>query len=132
MSERSEYSPGEFNWVDLATPDMDASAVFYGELLGWQREEVGDPEETRGYSNFTLRGKAVAGLGPLMMDQQSPAWNSYINVGDADETAAKVKGASGTVLMDPFDLPGGAGRMAVCQDAEGAFFSIWQAGAFTG
>ena len=132
MSERSEYSPGEFNWVDLATPDMDASAAFYGELLGWERREVGDPDETRGYSSFTYEGKAVAGVGPLMADEQAPAWNSYINVTDAEKTAGKVREAGGNVLMDPFDVPGGAGRMAVCQDAEGAFFSIWQAGAFSG
>jgi predicted enzyme related to lactoylglutathione lyase len=132
MSERSEYNPGEFSWVDLATPDMEASASFYGELMGWEREQVGDPEETGGYGNFTREGKAVAGIGPLMAEGQPPAWSSYVQVADAGETAARVREAGGTVLMDPFDIPGGAGRMTVCHDPEGAFFSLWQAGAFVG
>ncbi len=34
MSERSEYAPGEFCWVDLATTDVDGAIKFYGELLG--------------------------------------------------------------------------------------------------
>ena len=34
MSERSEYNPGEFCWVELAVPDSDAAAQFYGELIG--------------------------------------------------------------------------------------------------
>ena len=132
MSERSDYQPGEFCWVDLATPDIEASARFYGELIGWEREELGSPAETGGYSNFTFKGKTVAGVGPIMAAGQPPAWSSYISVADADESAAKVRDAGGAVLMDPFDIPGGAGRMAVCQDGEGAFFSIYQADAFQG
>jgi predicted enzyme related to lactoylglutathione lyase len=132
MSERSDYKPGEFCWVDLATPDLDASAGFYGELIDWERDQLGDSEEAHGYSNFIYKGKAVAGVGTLMMEGQPPAWSSYVNVADADETAAKVKEAGGNVMMDPFDVPGGSGRMTVCQDAEDAFFSIWQAGAFKG
>jgi predicted enzyme related to lactoylglutathione lyase len=132
MSERSEYSPGEFCWVDLGSPDLEASASFYGDLLGWERDELGPVEETRGYSNFLFKGKAVAGLGPIMGEGQPPAWNSYIRVDDADETAGKIRDASGSVMMGPFDLPGGAGRMAVCHDPEGAFFMLWQPKAFAG
>ena len=58
MSERSEYKPGEFCWVDLATTDIDAATRFYGDLLGVEAEPApGDPEETGGYGFFTQRGK---------------------------------------------------------------------------
>jgi predicted enzyme related to lactoylglutathione lyase len=51
MSERSEYSSGEFCWVEVAVPDTDAAAAFYGDLLGWNRERYEpDPE---GYWYFT-------------------------------------------------------------------------------
>ena len=53
------------------------------------------------------------------------AWNTYIWVQDADETAAKVRAAGGTVLTEPGDV-GDAGRMAVFADPEGAAFSVWQ------
>ncbi len=126
MSERSEYNPGEFCWVDLSSPDTEASARYYGELLGWKAESAGPVEETGGYGFFTLNGKQTAGYGPIMSEGQPPAWSSYVCVADADETVAKVKNAGGTVLFGPVDLPADSGRMAVCQDSGGAVFSIMQ------
>jgi uncharacterized protein len=133
MSERDSYEDGEFCWVDLASPDVDASAKFYGDLIGWEFEPVpGPPEETGGYGNLIYNGKLVAGLGGIMGEGQPPAWMSYVKASDADATAEKVKEAGGTVQMEPFDLPGGAGRMAVCQDTEGAVFSLLQPGRHKG
>ena len=43
----------------------------------------------------------------------------------ADETAAKVRDAGGTVLMEPFDIFD-SGRMAWFTDPEGAGFGVWQ------
>jgi predicted enzyme related to lactoylglutathione lyase len=127
MSERDGYNDGEFCWVDLASPDLDASAKFYGELIGWEFEPApGDPAETGGYGNLTHKGKVVAGMGGIMGEGQPPAWMSYVKTRDADETAKEIKDAGGTVMMEPFDIPGEAGRMAVCQDPGGAVFSIFQ------
>jgi uncharacterized protein len=53
-------------------------------------------------------------------------WNTYIWVDSADETADRVRDADGSVLMEPFDIPG-SGRMAVFGDPEGAIFCVWQA-----
>ena len=126
MSERSEYKPGEFCWVDLASPDRDASIAFYGDLLGWTaRDAEVEDADTEGYGFFSLGDKLVAGYG-TMPEGGHPAWMSYVNVADADESAKKVEAAGGKVLIGPFDAPGGAGRMAVIQDAEGAFLSLWQ------
>ncbi len=86
MSERSEYAPGEFCWVDLATSDTDAAAKLYGELLGWETQSAGPVEETGGYGFFLRDGKQVAGYGPLQAEGQPPAWSSYVKVADADET----------------------------------------------
>jgi uncharacterized protein len=132
MSERSEYSPGEFGWVDLATPDIDAATRFYGELIGWEAEPGPNPEQTGGYGFFTYKGKPVAGYGGIMGEGQPPAWSSYVYVADADATAKKVADAGGKVVAGPFDIPGGSGRMAVCQDPEGAVFSIFQPQNFSG
>lgn len=133
MSERSEYAPGEFCWVDVAVPDVGAAAGFYGDLLGWRHEPApGPPEETGGYGTFFLRDKPVAGIGPIMQEGQPPAWSSYVSVADADETAGEVTEAGGSVVVGPMDIPGGAGRMAVCHDSEGAFFSLWQPGEHIG
>jgi predicted enzyme related to lactoylglutathione lyase len=52
-------------------------------------------------------------------------------VDSADEAAAKVKDAGGSVLMEPFDVSA-AGRMAVFADPSGAVFCVWEAGAAKG
>ena len=65
MPEFSGYPPGTPSWVDLGSPDVDASARFYCELFGWDTTEPGPVEETGGYRMFLQRGKMVAGLGPL-------------------------------------------------------------------
>src|SRR3546814_2179829 len=58
--------------------------------------------------------------------RSSPAWTTYISVDDADATAKAVVRAGGSVVAEPFDVPG-AGRMAILADTEGAAFSVWQA-----
>jgi hypothetical protein len=40
-----------------------------------------------------------------------PTWLFYVGVDDVDATAKKVEAAGGTLLMQPFDIPG-AGRAA--------------------
>ena len=100
MSERNEYAPGEFCWVDLSTTDVDAAKSFYGDLLGIEAEAApGDPEETGGYGFFMKGGKMLAGIGPVQSDEGHSAWSSYVKVEDADATAAKVKEAGGSVLL---------------------------------
>ena len=66
----------------------------------------------------------LAGYGP-QQNPGPPFWATYISVTDADATATKVKEAGGQEIMAPMDVMT-AGRMAVFQDPEGAFFSIWQ------
>ena len=36
MPERSSYAHGIPSWVDLSSPDPEASAAFYGALFGWE------------------------------------------------------------------------------------------------
>jgi uncharacterized protein len=78
-----------------------------------------------------LRGRNVAGIGPLTSPMQPVAWSIYLTTADADETARKVREAGGTVVTEPFDIVD-AGRMAVVVDPTGAAILAWQAGKHTG
>src|SRR4029077_9451860 len=61
-----EYAPGTPSWVELSSRDADASAAFYGELMGWNAAESGSPEETGGYRLFQQGRKSGGGLvGPM-------------------------------------------------------------------
>lgn len=125
MSERTSHPPGTPSWTDLSSPDVDASARFYGELFGWTAEEAAGPEYG-GYRMFTLRGKNVAGLGPAQ-EGRPPSWSAYISVEDVDATLARASENGARVLLDTMEIPG-AGRMAAFSDAVGAPLSLWEPG----
>jgi predicted enzyme related to lactoylglutathione lyase len=131
MAEFTSYEPGTPSWVDLASSDLASSKAFYGALFGWEAQDVPDPS-AGGYGFFLLRGKMVAGYGPTMMPGQPSAWATYVQVDDADKAAEAARSAGGAVVAGPMDLPGDAGRIAVCTDREGAFFSVFQPGQHTG
>jgi predicted enzyme related to lactoylglutathione lyase len=131
MTEMTTYAPGTPSWVDLGSPDIEASVAFYGELLGWEAPESENAEQTGGYRIATQRGKAAAGMMPLMQEGQPPAWTTYVSVEDADATAEKVREAGGNVLAEPMDVMD-LGRMAIFADPTGAVFGIWQPGSFSG
>jgi predicted enzyme related to lactoylglutathione lyase len=126
-----EYAPGTPSWVELSTPDADASAAFYGEVMGWVATEPGPVEQTGGYRMFQQDGKRVGGLMGHMQEGQPTAWATYISVADADETAGRVKAAGGGVIVEPMDVME-LGRMAFFTDPTGAAFGVWQAKAFAG
>lgn len=125
MPERDGYAPGTPSWVDLATPDVDNAARFYGELFGWDATEPGPVETTGGYRMFERGGKSVAGLAPIMQEGQPTAWTTYVTVASADDAAARVRELGGQVMFDPMDVLD-SGRMAVFVDPAGAVFSVWQ------
>lgn len=122
-------APGVPGWIDLGSPDLDATRAFYTQLFGWTAHTGG--EEFGGYTIFNLGDDPVAGAGPLFSPDQPTTWNTYVITANADETAAKVEANGGKVLMAAGDV-GGNGRMAVFMDPGGAVFSVWQPGTMPG
>jgi predicted enzyme related to lactoylglutathione lyase len=132
MSNRDRYIPGVPCWVDTTQPDPEAAAEFYGRLFGWEFEDKMPPDAPGKYFIAQLRGKEVAAVSsPMAEAPPSATWNTYVWVDSADDTAAKVRDAGGSVLADPFDVMD-AGRMAACADPAGAVFCLWQAGRHRG
>ena len=128
MGERTEYTPGTFCWTDLSTTDQQGAKSFYSGLFGWESEDlpVGDGAF---YSMQRLDGKDVAAISEQPQQQREagvpPLWNSYVSVESADAAAERAGELGATVHASPFDVLE-AGRMAVIQDPQGAFFMVWQ------
>lgn len=132
MSDRDRYIPGVPCWVDATEPDPEAAVEFYRGLFGWELEDTMPPDAPGQYFVARLGGGEVAAISSPMGEAPPQAtWNTYVWVESADESAAKVREAGGTVLAEPFDVME-AGRMAVCADREGAVFGLWQAGEHRG
>jgi predicted enzyme related to lactoylglutathione lyase len=127
MPERDHYIPGVPCWVDTSQPDPEAALDFYTGLFGWEFEDAMPADLPGNYFMASVRGGEVAAVGSIPEGMPQVAmWNTYIAVASADDTAAKVRDAGGSVVMEPFDVMD-AGRMAVFTDPEGAAFCVWQA-----
>jgi predicted enzyme related to lactoylglutathione lyase len=128
MAERTQHAPGTFSWVDLATTDPDAAKSFYGSLFGWEAVDTPVPGDGT-YSIQRLGGKDVAAIAAQPEAQREagvpPVWQSYVTVESADAAAQRAGELGGTVHAPPFDVME-AGRMAVIQDPQGAFFMVWE------
>jgi uncharacterized protein len=126
MTELDRYIPGVPCWIDTTQPDPDAAAEFYAGLFGWELEDTMPGDAPGKYLQARLNGGLVAAISSQSGESPPAAvWNSYVWVDDADATAAKVREAGGTVLMEPFDIFD-SGRMAWFADPEGAGFGVWQ------
>jgi uncharacterized protein len=124
--ERDGYPPGVPCWVDTTQPDPEAAVRFYGGLFGWEFEDRLPADAQGRYFVAQLQGRDVAAVGSQPEGgPPAAAWNTYVSVASADDTAAEVQAAGGTALTDPFDVLD-AGRMAVVADPAGAVFSVWQ------
>jgi predicted enzyme related to lactoylglutathione lyase len=126
-----DHAPGTPSWVELSSPDIDASTAFYGALLGWEATAPGPAEETGGYRLFQQAGQNVAGLMGHMQEGQPTVWSTYVSVDDADATVERAKAAGGTVLVEPMEVMD-LGRMAFVTDPAGAAIGIWRPRAFAG
>src|SRR5207247_2252742 len=116
MSEQDRYIPGVPCWIDTTQPDPDAAAAFYGDLFGWELENVMPPDSPGKYFMARLGGGDVGAVGSQPEGGPDAAvWNTYVWVDDADETAARVLAAGGTVLTEPFDVFE-SGRMGIFAD----------------
>jgi predicted enzyme related to lactoylglutathione lyase len=115
-------------WIDYAAHDIEATKQFYAGLLGWTWEG-GDPG-SGGYLNAEKDGRRVAGLGPVMGEDQ-PSWTTYFATEDAAATAGRIRDAGGTVVVEPMDV-GPSGVFAIALDPQGHPFGLWQAREHTG
>lgn len=116
------YDPGVPSWVDLASPDREASLRFYEELFGWDAHDQG--EHMGHYTMMRKEGRLVAGISNAQQPGP-PQWAVYVNVDDADAVANAVTEAGGTVVFGPMDVMD-EGRMVVFRDTTGALCAGWQ------
>lgn len=127
MSEISAYPQGTPCWMDLWTPDRQASMDFYRAVLGWTYRV--EPEEQHSYTRVLVRDKPIAGiLTPPGANEHTPmVWTTYLSVDDIDATRAAVTGHGGEDLTGVIDVPGADIRVLLATDPTGGMFGAWQA-----
>ncbi len=116
---------GRFVWYELATANVGTAKAFYSDVVGWGTGEVSVPDST--YTLFTARGTPVAGLAKLLegagQSGVRPQWIGYVEVGDVDAAAKRVKKLGGTVYVPPTDIPN-VSRFSLIADPQGATIAL--------
>jgi predicted enzyme related to lactoylglutathione lyase len=121
------YPSGTPTWVELGSPDIDASVAFYCELFGWEASEV---EQSGDYRLFSSEGKIVSGIRSLQSTQFLVGWMTAISTDDTAGIVGRAEAAGGKVLLER-DLSDER-RLIILQDALGVAFGIFQGDLFAG
>ncbi|MDO6641986.1 MULTISPECIES: VOC family protein [unclassified Shewanella] len=122
----SHYKQGQPCWVELASHDWYAAKAFYQSLFQWQADDMPMPEGH--YTMLQLAGDDIAAMYqmPKEMESLPTHWQLYFAVDDVEATIKAIRLAGGQIIAGPHSV-GDSGIIAVCQDPDGARFSIWQA-----
>jgi uncharacterized protein len=115
-------TPGALTWNDLVTPDAEAAARFYGELLDWTTEEIPD---AGGYRVIKNGERTNGGIMPTDPEGAGspPSWMPYFGHEDVDRLVEEIAGLGGRLLNGPVRMP--QGSIAVFGDPQGAVFAAW-------
>ncbi len=113
-------APGALVWNELQSPDLDASASFYGDLFGWKVEQFsGMQDRYLSIKNGAANNGGMRDLTP----PSPPSWLVYFGVRDVDAALAKVDELGGSKLAGPIDIQ--IAKIAVVADPQGAVFALY-------
>lgn len=115
---------GTVHWSELMTSDVDAAKAFYGQVCGWQFNEMQMPE---GVYYIAMKGNApIAGMmetSTEYFEGQTPQWITYLAVDDVDAAVKHTADAGGHILQECMDVPG-VGRIAMIKDPGGVVLGM--------
>ena len=123
-SATGRYMPGRWVWMDLLTPDLDASERFYIEVFDWRFESLGGMEDR--YLLVQAEGRRFAGMVQYAKAGESgrkARWLGLLSVADVASTARQVDAGGGATRL-PAKPMAGRGEFAVLADPEGAVFAV--------
>jgi len=112
--------PGALVWNELASPDLEASAAFYRDLLHWTIAPFdGSPEPYLSIKNGDTNNGGVRELTPGV----PPHWLVYLGTEEIDTALAKVEELGGTKMAGPIDIQ--IAKIAIVHDSQGALFALY-------
>lgn len=117
-----------FCWTELSAKNAEIAKKFYSGLFGWKYHEEALPEGMGNYITILVNNLPVGAMFAMGMPTH---WGTYIRVESLDKAVGKARSLNAKVIKEPFDVMD-AGRMAVIQDPEGAFLSLWEKKAHAG
>jgi uncharacterized protein len=123
--DRERVLAGDWEWNELSTPDPVRALAFYEKVFGYTHDEMDMGPQGTYYVLKSADGKARGGVMKSPQAGMPAYWMPYVNVEDADKTAARVAPLGGSLLMPPESIPT-VGRIAILTDSLGAAIGIIQ------
>ncbi|MCU1313209.1 MAG: Glyoxalase/bleomycin resistance protein/dioxygenase [Acidobacteriaceae bacterium] len=112
-----------FVHLELNTPDLAKAKAFYGELFGWEFQDM-SMVPSGIYSTF--KPSEGPGGGMMSMPDGKPGWLSYVGVSNIQESTDKARALGATILMGPHPIPD-VGSFTVLNDPTGCTIALFQA-----
>jgi len=117
-----EAREGDWLWTELWTDDVEASAGFYGDLVGYDIDTALLPDDVE-YQLFRRDGVPRAGVIPNPFDEVPANWLPYVRVEDPAGLAQRVEDLGGQVVLAPREDVRG-GTVAIVIDPSGAAVAL--------
>jgi hypothetical protein len=112
---------GSWLWMEYVATDPDAAMTFYGDVIGYQHEQI-DNQGNAVYHVLTL-GKPRAGLFKSPFERVRANWLPYVRVADPAAMAVKAESLGGGIIVAPRpDLRNGT--LAIIADPTGAVIAL--------
>jgi predicted enzyme related to lactoylglutathione lyase len=106
-------------YVELNSPDLDRTVEFFAQVFGWQPQPFAAPD----YLVAPHGTGAGIDTGLLGSRDGQPRSVPVIRVDDLDVVTAKVSACGGTVVVEPFTIPG-VGRGCYFVDPTGLLVGL--------
>lgn len=111
-----------FVHLELNTPDPAKAKSFYGEMFGWQFQDM-DMGAHGTYSTF--KPDSGPGGGLFSMQGGVPGWLAYVGVDDIKKATEKAKSLGAQVFVDSQQIPN-VGWFSVVSDPTGCNIALFQ------
>lgn len=112
---------GSVIWMGLNTPDQQASARFYREVLRLSSKLVPMGEQSM---MILSSGKTDIAHVSEMIEDRGPRWMAFFYVKDVDAAAQQAAKSGGKIQVPPTDIA--EGRFCVMLDPHGIEFAVFK------
>src|SRR5437660_579438 len=116
---------GEIVWFDIPVKDFETAKSFYGELLGWKFEPMGDAKKTS-YWMIKIGDETIGGFRkPEEAIKKGDTPIIYFSVPKLDTFVTRAKKLGGTLVGERVDIGDDMGCYHWLRDHDGNLFGIW-------
>lgn len=110
------------NFFEIVSDDAPRLHTFYAELFGWK---IDVDDEGFGLVDTGAGEDAVGGgIGPKSSPEDAGV-KIYVRADSLEDTIARARALGSSVYLEPMDLPGEYGRIAIISDPDGNPVGLW-------